>query len=253
MYQHCRQFGDIKNAFFYTIPKATNYILMEYDSVNAANETLKSSGFHALGSGGIPVQSRFLWLRNTANKSKLEHIDCPLKLQTVFEPEPPKLADILKNADSLSDQIRLLYENTRLNDLSIRLRFIGALQVQTALSGLFLNAVVYPFGSTVNGFGKMGSDLDMILHYNQEDEMLNSTKENSSVKRLMFHSKGFNSESDAMKRETIQKHIRSFATIFDYFVPGVNDVIAIYKARIPIIRYFHSYLDVSVDVSVINM
>lgn len=255
MYQHCRQFGNITNAFFYTIPKNTNYILLEYDSVDAASETLKSSGFLAIQSGGVPVQSRFLWLRNNTNKTKLEPIENKVKLQTMqtLLPETQKLANIFQNVESVSDKMRLLYEHTRLNDVSIRLRFLGALQLQTALSGLFLNAVVYPFGSTVNGFGRLESDLDMILHYNCNDELINLKKENLNDKRLMFHCKGFDAESDVKKRETIQSHIRCIGSICDLLVPGVVNLFAIYKARIPIVRYNHSYLNTSVDVSLWNM
>lgn len=45
----------------------------------------------------------------------------------------------------------------------MRLRFLTARQVEMCLLGLFPNAIAYPFGSSVNGFGKMGCDLDLVL------------------------------------------------------------------------------------------
>lgn len=63
--------------------------------------------------------------------------------------------------------MNFLYTTTKLNDVGIRLRFMVARQIETALSGIFPNMVVYPFGSSVNGFGKMGCDLDLVLRLNE--------------------------------------------------------------------------------------
>lgn len=59
--------------------------------------------------------------------------------------------------------MNVLYESTRLNDLGTRLRFLTARQVELAVQGMFPEAIAYPFGSSINGYGKMGCDLDLIL------------------------------------------------------------------------------------------
>lgn len=59
--------------------------------------------------------------------------------------------------------MEVLYEKTKLNDLGTRLRFLTARQVELAVSGMFPDAIAYPFGSSINGYGKMGCDLDLIL------------------------------------------------------------------------------------------
>lgn len=83
----------------------------------------------------------------------------------------------------ISDQITTLYNYTKLNDVGTRLRFLTGIQIETCLSGMFPNATVYPFGSSVNGFGKMGCDLDLVLR-------LNSKKVYICLKhmlKLLFH------------------------------------------------------------------
>lgn len=50
----------------------------------------------------------------------------------------------------------------RITDLDIRLRFYTADQISYYLSRLFLNTEVVPFGSSVNGFGQIGCDLDLL-------------------------------------------------------------------------------------------
>lgn len=66
----------------------------------------------------------------------------------------------------ISDQISSLYNWTKLNNVGTRLRFLTAIQIENCLSGMFPNCAVYPFGSSVNGFGKMNCDLDLVLRLN---------------------------------------------------------------------------------------
>lgn len=59
-----------------------------------------------------------------------------------------------------------LYDYTKLSDVGVRLRFLVARQIESALTGLFPQVVALPFGSSVNGYGKMGCDLDVVLRLN---------------------------------------------------------------------------------------
>lgn len=257
VYQHCNQFGEILNAYFYTVPKNTSFILVEYNNEDAVTEAFQASAFPDLASGVVPVKSSFLWFRNTPNKRPLKAIKQPMipmnTGESIFAPNPKDLINILNGASSVSDQIIKLYENTRLNDLSIRLRFLGALQIQRAVSGLFLNHTVLPFGSTVNGFGKLGCDLDMILHYNCNDKTFDPSNNEYGSRRLMFHTKGCSTDTDSMKRGVTENHIKFFGALCESFIPGASNVLPIYKARVPIVRYIHKYLDISVDISLLNM
>jgi poly(A) RNA polymerase len=67
-----------------------------------------------------------------------------------------------------SDQILILHRATSLNDLGSRLRFLTARQIELAVTGLFPQVTVLPFGSSVNGFGKAACDLDLVLLADQE-------------------------------------------------------------------------------------
>lgn len=256
VHQYCAQFGHILNAYFYIAPKDISFILFEYDNEEAVAAAFQASAFPNLSSGVVPVKSSFLWFRNTPNKRQLKAIKAPMPLnasERIFIPKPTDLISILKDARTVSDQVRLLHEHTRLNEISIRLRFLGAAQIQRALSGLFLNHTVLPFGSTVNGFGKLGCDLDMILHYNCDDKTFDPSNDEYSSRRLMFHTKGSPTDTDTMKRGMTESHIKFFGALCDAFIPGATNVIPIYKARVPIVRYTHRYLDLSVDISLLNM
>lgn len=43
------------------------------------------------------------------------------------------------------------------------------------LESLYANVAVRPFGSSINGFGKMGCDLDLVLTNTLTDEMVSTT------------------------------------------------------------------------------
>ena len=65
----------------------------------------------------------------------------------------------------MSQQMRALYDFYKLSNLDTRLRFLACRQLELALSGLFPQAEVVPFGSSVNTFGANTTDLDMIVNF----------------------------------------------------------------------------------------
>lgn len=69
-----------------------------------------------------------------------------------------------------------LYNLTKLNDTGIRLRFLVTRQIECVLSGIFPKAVALPFGSSVNGYGRMGCDLDIVLKLHDSETVCSSER-----------------------------------------------------------------------------
>ena len=63
-----------------------------------------------------------------------------------------------------------------MNDISSRIRFMACQQIEYALSSLFGQAQVLPFGSSVNSFGQNGSDLDMVVAFNNAEQKVRIVK-----------------------------------------------------------------------------
>jgi poly(A) RNA polymerase len=143
----------------------------------------------------------------------------------------------------LEDQMLVLHRATCLNDLGIRLRFLAAKQIEDSLKGMFPNSLAFPFGSSVNGFGKMGCDLDLILKFNQD---VDTDAKNS---RLIFHTKANLSN----ERSQVQRQMECVGDILQLFLPGISNVRRILQARVPIIKFNHEYLDLEVDLSMSNL
>lgn len=65
----------------------------------------------------------------------------------------------------VSEQMVTLHNAYKLNDFHTRLRYLVGHQIETSITGMFPNARAHLFGSSVNGYGKIGSDLDIVLRF----------------------------------------------------------------------------------------
>lgn len=244
LFSYCSQFGKIRKSFYFENTKAVNQILFEYESVDGANAVIKSAIINGNRNLALPlIHSRFIYFgRCEKNKPLNKFEPIPLQSMKSILNDPQEFVEILQNADTISDQMNLLYENTCLNDLAIRLRFIAAQQIEDFFRPIFSEVEVYPFGSSVNGFGKLGSDLDLIMQ-------TNSTHKNTGDSRLFINSKGYFDDL----RQKQQFQISLMGTMVSELLPGIANTIPITKARIPIVKYYHELLDLPVDISVSNM
>ncbi|KAF7279920.1 hypothetical protein GWI33_006591, partial [Rhynchophorus ferrugineus] len=121
------------------------------------------------------------------------------------------------------------------------LRFLSSKQVENTISGLFPNISAYPFGSSVNGFGKMGCDLDIVLRLTNRDENAES--------RLVYHCKA----ASGTERSTNQRNMEALGDLINLFLPGCGQVRRILQARVPIIKYYQQLTNVECDLSMTNM
>lgn len=63
----------------------------------------------------------------------------------------------------IDQQVTSLTETYQLTEENSRLRFLVCSLLQDIAAAYFPECTIKPFGSSVNGFGKLGCDLDMIL------------------------------------------------------------------------------------------
>ncbi|GAB0097629.1 Poly(A) RNA polymerase, mitochondrial [Sergentomyia squamirostris] len=238
---YCSQFGRIIGAHHYSTSQFGdnwNYIIVEFSAVEESQAAIKS-GVFVREAQVIPVQSSFMYFGKGASKK----VTSNAKLTTVNGISVVKnkeLHEWLQVASSVDDQLKILYNSTKLNELGTRMRFLAAHQIECALSGMFPFARAIPFGSSVNGFGNSTCDLDLILQLNREIR-------DSSSSRLIFHSKEL---SDA--RHHVQKCMERIGDVIELFLPGTSNVRRILRARIPIIKYTHEFLGLDVDLSMSN-
>lgn len=243
LYNYCSQFGEIKSAFHYKIQEEqSHFIVLEYKTSSECQDALHHSQFNDDNSG-VPAISPFMWFK-ASNTKKSKTRDAGKQTPPALIKEETKLIankslnDMIASANNLDDQMLIVHRVTCLNELCIRLRFLAARQMETALSGMFPQVKAHPFGSSVNGFGKMGCDLDLILRVNLD----NQEKKDS---RLIFHAK----TSMTNERTQMQRQMETLGDIMHLFLPGISNVRRILQARVPIIKYNHECLDLEIDLS----
>lgn len=242
LYSYCSKFGLIKNMFHYKLTGSNHFVLTEFDDRSAVN-TLLDHSIHVGDSNVIAVRSPFLWFRSNSSKnnSKLisgDQFNFPFQAnQTMIE---PSINDIeLEKHESLTTQMLLLLERTQLNDIGTRLRFLTAMQIENALKGIFPLSKVLPFGSSVNSFGKIGSDIDLVL--------TNSKITNNHSSRLIYHGKCMSNS-----RIQTQRNIEILGDLLQLFLPGCSRVKRISQAKVPIVKYSQDFIGVECDLTVSN-
>ena len=107
----------------------------------------------------------------------------------------------------------ILEDQTRLSEMGKRLRWITCVQIERMLSGLFPSLQILPFGSFVNGCGRNGGDLDMVVS-------LDGTGQECVKSPLVFQAKA----AITNPRLQVQRHIEIFADILQNFTTGCIQV-----------------------------
>lgn len=242
LFSYLEKFGTTKNSFFYFLAPESNYILTEFESVEALQAAL-TSGQHLDQDEIVPVRSPLMWFRLDTKIDHLCSSEPKLRREPTTDVPPSQIQKVLQESATFSDDMLALYNCVKLNELSTRLRFISAHQVETAFKGLFPFCSVLPFGSSINGFGKINSDLDLVLSFDGR------LKHEVAPSRLIFHSKSLIGTS----RMHNQRHLETVADVLQYFLPGCNQVKRILRARVPILRYKQDITGIDCDLSSVNL
>ncbi|GLV46383.1 mitochondrial poly(A) polymerase [Carabus blaptoides fortunei] len=250
LHAYCNQIGNVKYMFHYTSGvEPLHFILIEFASECDVHNVLTAS-CHSNDNQAVPVKSPFLWFRVAPTGQRKTTLKLAKAVKLDVEnghrvPVNETVMELLKSADTISDQMRVLHETTKLNDLGVRLRFLTARQVELAVSGMFPDAVAYPFGSSINGYGKMGCDLDLILRLHGSNEVQVPT----DTSRLVYQCKaGLGNE-----RSQSQRHMEAIGDLLHLFLPGCSQVRRILQARVPILKYNQQFTDIECDLSMTNM
>lgn len=244
-YHYCQQFGAIQNAFSYHHKNQRQFILLEFDHEQAIDRVSAHSTFRA---DATPWPNQFLKLHSSKLPATTgASIDAPIR-PSVVRRSP--VAAILQSADTIEQQILLFYRHLSINDVSIRLKFLASRLAQRILNQFlgdeFPGAIIYPFGSSLSGFGKLGCDLDMALKFRNRD--FGGTPH----ARQPFEFYGKEVEVDGTAKAFEGRQVKYIAAMFDHYLPGSSRVESFHNARVPIVRYFDTNVHCSADISANN-
>ncbi|XP_071826589.1 speckle targeted PIP5K1A-regulated poly(A) polymerase-like isoform X2 [Apostichopus japonicus] len=135
---------------------AANAVEEEKQTMNGLHIVVRPREVREFVSSGITQ-------RNAALEGKKKKED-NLRLETQM-----LMAELVQKK-TIDEQLFALSENISLSPSSLQIRYLICHLLQEVFSEFFADCIVFPYGSSVNGCGGNGSDLDIFLSLNWSDE-----------------------------------------------------------------------------------
>lgn len=222
LHKVCVKYGHISNAFHF-IGKKKDVVLIEYANEDSVRKLMKQ--VNETGHSLTIVQGRSLKFSSEEN-SQNENEPTSMLLQCLECNDPIKIAQLLQECTSVSRQLTVLHQYEKMDELGTRLRYMICSLLEEALCGFVPSCRVLPFGSSLNGFGRNSSDLDMVIDFGNWENTRN---------------KG--------DRPNIQRFVNVLGDVFRVFFPSFSNILTIAHARVPIVKFHHKVADIECDLS----
>ncbi|XP_061661852.1 poly(A) RNA polymerase, mitochondrial isoform X1 [Syngnathoides biaculeatus] len=220
--------GEIKKYFTYE--SYGTYAVVEFDSQDSVSSLLEetsvpSNNYESM----VPYKSRLLTLgglteATNQQSSKQNHPQTTIPIN--------ELIQRLSKEESIDQQIVSLTKAYQLTEENSRLRFLVCSLLKDIAAAYFPECAIKPFGSSVNGFGKLGCDLDMFLDL--DDISGRNLKTSKTGLTLEYQMRRATSE-----RAVTQSILSVIGECVDQFGPGCVGVQKILNARCPLVRFAH--------------
>ncbi|XP_077410634.1 poly(A) RNA polymerase, mitochondrial isoform X2 [Vanacampus margaritifer] len=220
--------GDIKKYFTYE--SYGIHAVVEFASQDSVYSLLDAASIPSNNHESlVPYKSRLMTLRyltevTSQQSSKETHSQTTIPINDLIMR--------LCQEESIDQQIVSLTEAYQLTEENSRLRFLVCSMLKDIAAAYFPECSIKPFGSSVNGFGKLGCDLDMFLDLDGISGR--NLKMPPSGMALEYQMKRASSE-----RSVTQSLLSVIGECVDQFGPGCVGVQKILNARCPLVRFSH--------------
>uniref|UniRef100_A0A672ZZP8 Mitochondrial poly(A) polymerase n=2 Tax=Sphaeramia orbicularis TaxID=375764 RepID=A0A672ZZP8_9TELE len=235
--------GDIKKHFFYD--SYGTYAVVEFSTQDGVRSLLDAAVIPSVShESAVPFKSRLLSLRTTGAVNQSDQqpgLQCrPQSTVPISE-----LIQTLARQETVDQQIMCLTQAYQLTEENSRLRFLVCSLLKDIAAAYFPECTVKPFGSSVNGFGKLGCDLDMFLDLDDiSGRDVQTPKSSLSVEYQMKRA--------TSERAVTQSILSVIGECVDQFGPGCVGVQKILNARCPLVRFSHQPSGFQCDLTVNN-
>ncbi|GFR29014.1 poly(A) RNA polymerase, mitochondrial [Trichonephila clavata] len=227
----CEQYGEVKNIFSYNGESENIFLLLEFTNKESVEKLLTDCKCQNI-LDCFTTFSRIIRFDKKFNKNMP-------KTTLTAEQDTLKLSKTKRK--TVSELIEDIYVSEKLSELDTRLRFFFCEFLKDSLRGLFPHCEAVPFGSSVNGLGRHGCDLDIVIRLYPVQVTQNS--------EFYFLNKTCVGNVTDLQRRSVY----ALGAFFSTFLPGLNSVQKILHARVPIIKFNHKIIKMDCDISVNNM
>uniref|UniRef100_A0A8C1BV71 Mitochondrial poly(A) polymerase n=1 Tax=Cyprinus carpio carpio TaxID=630221 RepID=A0A8C1BV71_CYPCA len=219
--------GTINKHFFYNSYGAN--AVVEFSSRESIASLKESINIPAVEhEAAVPFKSRLLSLKWPGSQSSNHPMP---KFKEQSPPSINEITQLLSERDSMDEQLQCLTETLQLTEENISLRFLVCSLLRDIAGAYFPECIIRPFGSSVNSFGKLGCDVDMILDL---DGIYATSQKKGSGLSLEYQVK-----RGASERAVTQSILSVIGKCVDQFGPGCVGVQSILQARCPLVRFAH--------------
>ncbi|KAL6098122.1 mtpap [Pungitius sinensis] len=223
--------GDINKYFFYE-SYGILYAVVEFANRESLPSLFEEAAIPIISHEPIvPFKSRLLSLRNVGSADAPSQ-QSSQRCQSQTTIPINELIQRLSKEESIEQQMTSLTDVYQVTEENSRLRFLVCSLLKDIAAAYFPECTIKPFGSSVNGFGKLGCDLDMFLDLDGISGR--NAKMPKSGFLLEYQMKQTNSE-----RAVTQSILSVIGDCVDQFGPGCVGVQKILNARCPLVRFAH--------------
>lgn len=233
MMEKCLQYGSLKARVLRHDTGFNSIFLLNFTRIAEARELIRSAGYanSKFDDVSFLTNGRFLQFQPNTKLERKRRFELP-DVESKLNAWPQILATArLKQTND--EQINTIFKLGGIGELSTRLRFLTALQIEEAIGSIASSVRVLPFGSSVNGFGRMSSDLDMVVTFDEQSNPSNEIRFISAMKQSY--------------RPAV--HLSVLSKILSTWLPGITRLEDILSARIPILKYYHNLTGLHCDLS----
>nr|XP_020494246.2 poly(A) RNA polymerase, mitochondrial [Labrus bergylta] len=225
--KYLSKYGDIQKYFFYE--SYGMYAVIEYTNQESVSSLLEDTAFPSFSHECmVPFKSRLLSLRNIGSADSAHRQLCQPQTTVPIN----TLIERLSREESIDQQVTALTEAYQLTEENIRLRFLVCSLLKDIAAAYFPECSIKPFGSSVNGYGKLGCDLDMILDL----DGISGRKAKMPKAGLFME---YQMKSENSERDVTKSILSVIGECVDRFGPGCVGVQKILNARCPLVRFSH--------------
>ncbi|XP_078581688.1 speckle targeted PIP5K1A-regulated poly(A) polymerase-like [Branchiostoma floridae x Branchiostoma japonicum] len=264
------KYGDVSNVFM-DKDKGT-YAIVEFSTKDITQTVLQASP-HTLHGAELTVKPREVKAFSPKSKHKRQ-----MGTGEGQAADQEELLRAMCNQLSVDDQMSMLMQYHQIPPEGARVRYLVCSLLQEVLKEFFPACRVFPFGSSVNGFGRPGCDLDLYLDFgrskfdyqfatssssvseknstdpNREEateDTVDSADMNSTEKTELDSSDTVVSMED-IESASVEELLDLLASILKRCAPGCAKVQVVPSARCPVVKFVHKDTGLHCDISINN-
>ncbi|KAI8513629.1 Speckle targeted PIP5K1A-regulated poly(A) polymerase [Branchiostoma belcheri] len=181
---------------------------------------------------------------------------------------------------SVDDQMSMLMQYHQISPEAVRVRYLVCTLLREVFQEFFPACRVFPFGSSVNGFGRPGCDLDLYLDFGRskfdyqfatassgsDKNLSDPSREESTVEKTVDSSSEMNSADTAdheldsdnvismedIESASVEELLALLANILKRCAPGCAKVQVVPSSRCPVVKFVHKDTGLRCDISINN-